>query len=129
MDLLSKDFLQFIDETIYPKPKSLSNGQVWYDTLSGSHGVVVANTLYFFAGWFTTICDKDLSTGQYLYQPTVQDFMWFTPGAKIEVYGGQFSVTTGNGDTKKLFLSANPLEACARAYLSFFIVKPDTVFE
>lgn len=122
MDLLSKEFLQYIDESIYPKPKSLSNGQIWFDTISDRHGVVVGNTLYCFNGGFTTICDHDLKSGQYLFQPTVQDFLFFTPNAKMEIWGSRFSVKIDDDENPKRFSSANPLEACARAYLYLFIV-------
>ena len=121
MDLLPRDFLQFIDESIYPKPKSFSNGQIWYDTISDRHGVVVGNTLYWFVGVFTTICQQDLTTGQYLYQPTVQDFLRVTPNARIEMWESEFSVRIEDDENPRRFSSLNPLEACASAYLSLFI--------
>lgn len=121
MDLLSKEFLQWIKEAKFPQSK-VCEGQIWYDCLAEKHGVLIGNTLNYFGGGFTSFSEASLKHGEFLLCPSVQQFLWFTPNARMEIWGSQFSVKIDDDENPKRFSSANPLEACARAYLSLFIV-------
>jgi hypothetical protein len=65
-------------------------------------------------GGFTKIIDIN----QYLYQPTIQDFILLTPQLRVELWGGQFSAKIDDDELPQRFSSENPLESCVKCYLS-----------
>lgn len=119
MDLLKKEFLEHLKEVGFPQNK-ICSGQIWYDVVAEKHGVVIGNTLFYIGdgySGFSTISEQAAKEGLFLLCPTVQQFLWFTPNAKIEIWGNEFSVKIERDESPKRFSSANPLEACARAYI------------
>lgn len=123
MDILSKELLKWLKEAKFPQSK-VCDGQIWYDCLAEKHGVVVGNSLNYFGGGFTAFSEASLKHGEFLLCPSVQQFLCFTPNAIMEIWNGEFSVKIYDmHENPKRFSSTNPLEACARAYLSLFIVR------
>lgn len=117
MDLLSKELLILVKEAGFPQSK-LADGQVWYDTISELHGIIIGNTLFYFGGGFTAISERIIPHAGFLLQPTVQDFMHFMPSnVYIEKWSAQFSVKIDDDEKPKRFSSANPIEAMAKAYI------------
>jgi hypothetical protein len=113
MDLLSEVFLVALKEAKFPYPKQ-ENGQIWFDTISKRHGVIMGNIFHCLGGSFIK---QIIDINQYLYQPTIQDFILLTPQLKVQLWGGQFSAKIDDVKNPKTFIEENPLEACVYCYL------------
>jgi hypothetical protein len=115
----TEELLQRLKEAKFPQSK-VGEGQIWYDCHEKKYGIVIGNSLNYFGGGFAAFSDASLKHGEFLLCPSVQQLLLLTPNARVEIWGGQFSVKIDDDEHPERFLSDNLLEACARAYLSLF---------